>query len=162
MAKPGRRRTPTKILAARGSWLAKTRTGEPQAEGEPTAPVWLKGDALMAWNALLPMLASMGIIGTVDTNAIARYCQLFARWRECEDFISKHGATVAQKNAAGQVEVKEFPQVGRASKLADQLLRLEGQFGMTPSARASLAIQQPKKDRERDGIQNFINPKLVG
>ena len=162
MGKRGPKRTPTKVLAARGSWLAKVRKGEPEADGLPVAPDWLQGPALAAWNALLPMLMNMGIIGRVDTNAIARYCELLARYRECQDFIARYGQTLATKTETG-IEVREYPQVGRASKLADQLLRLEQNFGMTPSARSSLAIDvKAKQARNADGIESYISPKLVG
>lgn len=163
MGKRGPAKTPTAVLAARGSWRAKVRDGEPEASGVPVCPDWLNDDAKAVWFRLLPMLTAMSIVGSVDENALARYAQIFARWKSCEEFIAKHGQVMPVKDESGQVVgMKEFPQVGRASRLADQLLKLEQQFGMTPSARASLAIERPNKNQDNDGKARFFKPKLAG
>lgn len=155
MGRRGPAQTPTAILAARGSWLAKTRQDEPIAAGAPLRPAWLTGAAeIEAWNFVCPLIAGMNVAGAADTNAIARYCRLFARWRECEDFVTKHGMT--------DENFKEYPQVGRAARLADQLLKLEQQFGMTPSARAAMAVRTDGKAKQDKGKSKYFGPKLAG
>jgi len=162
MGKRGVPRTPTAVLRARGSWLAKTRDGEPQATGEPVAPSWMMAEAQAAWDQIIPALANMGVAKGVDANALSRYCTIFARWRECEEFLIRHGTTFPLKNSEGKlVEVKEFPQVGRSGRLADQLLRLEQQFGMTPSARANLVGGGNHAERNSDKGKFFGKPKLA-
>ena len=152
MGKRGPAKTPTAILEARGSWLAKTRKDEPQAEGVPLCPDWLTDEAKLIWNRLLPMLQGIGVVGAVDENAMARYCQTFALWRTCVMFVAEHGM---ENNG------KEYPHTGRASQLADQLLRIERQFGMTPASRANLAIDTTKQPKEPSGKERFFMPKLV-
>lgn len=159
---PGPPKTPTAILEARGSWLAKTRTNEPEATGEPEKPAHLTGLASEAWDRLLPLLMGLGVAGAVDADALARYCSIYARWRACEAFIAKHGMVLPALDADGKLcDMKEFPQVGRASRLADQLLRLEQQFGMTPSARATLGTPLTTKVPDTDGKQRFFQPRLT-
>lgn len=161
MAKRGPAPTPTAVLSARGSWRAKTRTGEPKAAGTPRRPKWLTDEAGKVWARVYPLLTNMGVARRVDENALARYCDTFARWRECCEFIDKHGMVIPVKDADGKLrDMKEFPQVGRASRLADQLLKLEQQFGMTPSARASLVTED--KETDADDKQRFFKPKLTG
>lgn len=165
MGKRGPKRTPTNILAARGSWLAKVRGGmEPVADGRPQPPSWLVGSAKDVWDAMLPMLVDMGIVGRIDSNAIARYCQVLAWWIECKEFIAQYGSTTAHKTDDGRVEITEFPQVSRVAKLGEQLLRIEREFGMTSASRAGMAMEVNKRDKDREvnGIAGYINPKLVG
>lgn len=162
MGQRGPQPTPTPILEARGSWRAKTRDGEPEVTGIPLCPDWLSDDAKQAWNRLIPMLTSAGIIGEVDENALTRYCQTFALWQICAKFTAEHGMTYPVRNVAGKVtDFKEFAQVGRASRLSDQLLRIEQNFGMTPSARASLSVGTTKAKPPSDD-ELFFGPKIAG
>ena len=153
MGRRGPVKIPTKILSMRGSPLAKRRMEEPEGEpGRPTCPAWLSKEAKRAWRELLPMIDGMGILSRTDRNALARYCQTWAKWRLAEEWMMKHGDHIAVQDSTGKVvEIKEPPQVVRAIRLADQLLRLEQQFGLTPSARAGLAKEKrdPYENRGR-------------
>jgi P27 family predicted phage terminase small subunit len=129
-------------LHLRGSWRAKTRTREPQPPAAKVVrPAWLDDEQAAAWDSLAPLLQKMGVLTVVDVEAFARYCVLYTRWRKAEAFLKQYGETYPVKNAAGQVEAfKMFPQVRIATALSEQLLKLELQFGLTPSARARLAM----------------------
>jgi len=123
MGRRGPPRTPTAVLAQRGSWLAKTRPNEPRPAVEsPDRPDWLNDEAAAVWDQVVPFLLEIGVLSRVDSNALARYCVGVVRFQR----LFNH------PNA----------QVTAVSKLAAQLLRLEKQFGMTPSARQS--IQGPR------------------
>ncbi len=143
--------TPTAVLKLRGSWLAKDRTGEPEpSHDRPRCPAWLDSCAKNLWRRLIPQLEAMGVLGTCDRNAVARYCLTFSKWRRAETFLMKHGDTATVRG-----ELKPYPQVKMAMALADQLLKLEREFGLTPSARARLA--KPKDNpNENRGKSRFI------
>lgn len=137
--------TPTSILKLRGSWRANQRKGEAQPPaGAPPCPSYLKGEARKVWRRIVPGLAKAGIITKIDGFALSRYCELLARWRECQDFIDKHGMTHPVKDAAGNlVGLRVYPQVKRGEVTCDQLLKLEQQFGLTPSSRARVRVAEP-------------------
>ena len=83
----------------------------------------------------------MGVLTRIDSNALARYCRLWSRWRKTELFIEKKGEMYPLRNDDGGVKCfMQWPQVAIANKLAQQLTRLEQEFGMTPSARARLQM----------------------
>jgi P27 family predicted phage terminase small subunit len=110
----------------------------------PPCPDWLDAQAKAYWAEVAPMLSNGNVLRRIDGAALARYCQLLARWRKCEEFIQKHGDTYPIKDKKGQVKaVREFPQVRRASDLSAQICRLEADFGMTPSARSRLISTDP-------------------
>jgi P27 family predicted phage terminase small subunit len=83
----------------------------------------------------------MGVLTKADGNTLSRYCRLWSRWRKAEAFIDQHGEVYPLKDDAGNVKcVQQWPQVAIANKLAQQLTRLEQEFGLTPSARARLQL----------------------
>jgi len=54
----------------------------------PAPPADLKTDAQARWVAVLPGLLTRG---SVDLETLRTYCQVWARWREAEDGITKAG-----------------------------------------------------------------------
>ena len=102
MGSRGPARTPTQILKLRGSWLANRREGEPKGDpAAPHCPKWLRKEGKALWKEIVPQLAAMGVLARCDRNAIARYCQTFAKWREAEEFLKEHGAVYPEKDASG-------------------------------------------------------------
>ena len=144
--KPGRKPTPTAILKLRGSTKAIGRKNEVQApSGAVSMPVWLNRSAKAVWKDVTPQLAAMGVLGKIDTNAIARYCDAFARWKkmakilddgETMDFLDDDKKVVKYS--------QQKPQVAIYHKLNDTLMRMEASFGLTPSARVGLTSEQKK------------------
>jgi len=109
--------------------------------GTPKCPSWLDKDAKAAWRQLVPLLEEMRVLTRIDSNALARYCRLWSRWRKAEKFIEEKGEVYTLKDEKGNVRcVQQFPQVSIANKLAQQLTKLEQEFGMTPSARTRIQI----------------------
>lgn len=143
MGRRGPPKTPTSVLALRGSWRAAKRTQEPKPDrAKPTCPTWLPAEAKAKWREIVPQLHAMGVLTKIDRGALARYCQTWALWRTCIDFLNQRGTAHPIKNSRGVVTgVRSYPQLRQANQLAEQLGRLEREFGLTPSARADLAVQ---------------------
>ena len=164
MGKRGPTPTPTKILKLRGSWRADGRGEEPEPSNEiARCPAWLSYAAKGIWKKTTELLDGMGILSSTDVNALARYCHMFARWKELEKFIAEHGEVyVVRDKKIGKVEgaiksIRQYPQVVIAHKLALALLRLEQAFGLTPSARVGLTVTKAK-EKENSKDRFFKNP----
>jgi P27 family predicted phage terminase small subunit len=144
MGRRGPTPTPTSVLKLRGSPLAtqKRLDREPKPPaGKPEPPTWLDSDARAAWDCIVPMLEKTGVLTRIDGNALARYCHFWSRWRKAEQFIAERGEMYPLKDEAGNVRyVQAWPQVAIANKLAQQLLRLEQEFGLTPAARTRIQV----------------------
>lgn len=152
----GRKRTPTAILKFRGSRSANARRDEPTPEpGIPSMPVPLDGEALRCWNDLAPKLSAMGVLAVIDGIALARYCRLWGRWTEAESFIAEHGMTLVTTKKSGQTTHSLYPQVRQAARLAEELLRLEREFGLTPSSRAGLRVTAREPERDSSKLKYF-------
>ena len=82
------------------------------------------------------MLRVMRILTRVDRDALAAYCQCYARWKEAELFLDKHGAVFPIRDEKGGVRcMLPFPQVAISRSSLQMLQRYQQEFGMTPSAR---------------------------
>jgi len=127
--------------------------------GDPTCPSWLDADAKRAWRQLVPMLRAMNVLTRIDGNALARYCRTWSRWRKAEAFIDEHGEMYPLKDESGRVKyMQQWPQVAISHKLAQQLTRLEQEFGMTPSARSRIQLDAPATVDSTNPAAKYVNP----
>ena len=159
MGKRGPAATPTATLKIRGSWRGDVRKNELQPEsGRPRCPAWLRKDAKSAWKQLVPLLDNMGVLTKIDGNALARYCEMWARWRAVSEFVVRHGESFPIKDGQGNlVGFRSLPQARTASHLSGELLRLEQQFGLTPAARVGLTVGERPSTND-DKSRFFMQP----
>lgn len=145
MGKRGPRPLPTAVLEARGSRRARQDKNEPQPPaGKGVCPDWIEPAAKEVWAQMVPILDAMGVLTIADTNALTRYCQMFARWKKAEQFIQQFGETYPVKSGTGVVKCFfQWPQVNLAQKLSTALTKLEQEFGLTPSARSRIDVKTP-------------------
>ena len=80
----------------------------------------------------------MGLLTLADAKAVERYAEIYSRWRDAEGTIREFGQVMRVLKDDGSVVPKKNPAVAIASDLIAHLARLEGQFGLTPAARAGL------------------------
>ena len=111
MAK-GRPPKPTAVKKLEGNpGKRPLNENEPKPSGKaPSCPTWLEPDAKKEWDRLSAVLEAMGLLTSVDMAAFAGYCQAYARWKEAEEFITKHGSII--KTNSGYIQ--QVPQVSIA------------------------------------------------
>jgi len=152
---PGPPPIPQDVLAARGSWRAKTRGAMPcVAPGAPVCPIWLPTEAREVWARLVPELEALGVLAAIDANALARYCVTWVRWRAAELALEVGGSTFVAKSGAPRPR----PEVAIATTLAAALGKLERDLYMTPSSRSRLVVAAPRV--ESDGEKKIKKFKL--
>ena len=126
---------PDHVLKLKGTFAKSKarRRATPRTDGRGIArPTWLPADSRKVWDTLIPMLAELGILHPVDEFVLCRYVVTFARWRLCSLYVDKHGLV--------DEDGHRRPQAAEASRLSDQLLRIEGCFGMSAASRAKLYL----------------------
>lgn len=78
----------------------------------------------------------------VDMAAFAGYCQAYARWKEAEEFIAKHGTIIKSPSGYWQ----QVPQVNIAQSYLKIMNKFCEQFGLTPSSRSRIAVESSSSE----------------
>ena len=109
----------------------------------PVPPPHLDAYALEEWGRVAEGLNAMGILAGIDEKCFAAYCGAYSRWRAAEEELNKLKAgnplsALVLKTVSGNWI--QQPLIGIANKAAGDMVRYASEFGMTPSARARLAM----------------------
>jgi P27 family predicted phage terminase small subunit len=154
----GRRGPPPKptVLKVLNGNAGKHRLNsrEPQPTvGTPHCPEWLSDPGRKIWRRLVPQLRVMKVLALVDADALAAYCHVYTRWRDAEDFLTKHGMVYPIRDDQGRVKcMVQFPQVAIARNLLVVMRAYQQEFGLTPAARARIVVagaEEPNTDARR-------------
>ncbi len=145
----GQMPTPTQVLVARGSRLAKGRAQTPKAfvgppESQECPDVLTTEDERKEWPLLCEKLQQLGVYSDTDIGAMTRYCQL---WPQYTATFREVPVEREMNKRAVKPSEKIFNQW---LKLNHDLLRLEVQFGLTPQSRAGAHVS-PKADKPPHG-----------
>ena len=143
MASRGRKPKPTAIKLLEGNpGCRPLNRAEPKPTGVPVCPDWLEDEAKAEWERMGGILADMGVLTEVDTMAFAGYCQAYARWKEAEEFISRHGSIIRTPNGY----LQQVPQVSIAQTNLKIMLKFCEEFGLTPSARSRISANKSTEE----------------
>jgi len=142
----GRRPEPTRLKLLRGN-PGKRKLDPNEVAPAPAAtlqpPAWLDAEAIVEWNRLAPILHRLGLLTEIDTDALATYCQTWARWREADAQIRRYGMVI--KGKGGYPVISPFVAVANRAMAHMRSFLIE--FGMTPSARTRVKTDPgPKPD----------------
>ena len=134
--KRGRPPKPTELKVLEGN-----RGNRPLNKNEPKPsplvpdqPDWLTAEAKSEWDRIAPKLENLGLLTEVDGAALAGYCMAYARWKEAEEFITKHGLIF--KTPSGYLQ--QVPHVSIAQKYLVIMSGFLTKFGLSPSDRTVL------------------------
>lgn len=130
---------PTAAKIAAGTYRAdRAAANEPATTGRPTCPNWLTPDESKLFRNLVRQFIKMKMVGSIDSNSLARYCRLWFRWRESEQKIQEEGSVLTTDKGYHYAN----PHCGLSRSLSDQLQRIEQSFGMNPSARTRISVAE--------------------
>lgn len=116
----------------------------PAAGDLPSPPEFLTEDARAEWGRVSLQLFHLGMLTSIDVASLSAYCQAYGRWVVAERAI----AAMAEKDPfSGGLMIKtsngnaiQNPLVGTSNKAASDMVRYAAEFGLTPAARARLAL----------------------
>jgi P27 family predicted phage terminase small subunit len=153
----GRPPKPTALKNAEGNLGHRAvNTAEPRpAAAVPSCPSHLGPQAKREWQRVGKLLARHGLLTEVDRAALAAYCTAYGRWVEAEEQVRTLGPVV--KSPTGYPI--QNPYLAIANKAMQQLTRLLGEFGMSPSSRARVAMTQPDDAGDPGAVLRFPGSK---
>ena len=139
----GRTRQPTELLKLTGNERAiKRAKREPKPKPErPACPVSLSSTERRIFNATVEKIESLGLIANTDGAAIGRYAIALARFNRVKKYCDANG--LVYESGSGR---RRAPESVILNETEQTLLKLEREFGLTPSGRAGLQIERPQPE----------------
>jgi P27 family predicted phage terminase small subunit len=142
--------------------IAKGNPGKrPLNKSEPkppsddiTPPDWVTGVARAKWDNVVPKLIGMGVMTNADVDTIARYCTMHEQFVKYLEQCRRGLDVLVIRDDKGKVKyMQSTPAATMLSKLAASMLRIEQEFGLTPSARSNISAAKP---HEEDDLTRFF------
>jgi P27 family predicted phage terminase small subunit len=148
---PGRKRKPTALKLLQGNpGKRPIRQDEPKPEVcVPDPPDHLSNVAKEHWKLIGEQLAEVGILTRIDSDALALYCEAYARWVHANQQLQQFGPLVKAPSGYPM----QSPFLAIANKAFDQLRAMLTEFGMTPSSRTKVHAAKPDED---DAMERFL------
>lgn len=144
MATRGRKPSPTKLKLVRGNpGHRPLPEDEPEiaAPSElPEPPEHLDAEACREWNRTGSLLLAAGLLTELDLSALALFCVAYSRHKDATDQLQEFGML---QRAPGSGFPMQSPYLAISNKAMDQMLKIQAEFGMTPSSRTRVRPTKP-------------------
>lgn len=145
----GRKRKPTRLKVIEGN--RGHRDLDPESEPQftipddmPDPPTMLDEYAREEWDRVAPELYGNGLLTLPDAAGLGAYCQAYSTWRTASEQFAADRQDNAAARSKGLVVITkqgnriQNPLLGIVNKARADMVKLGAEFGLTPSARASL------------------------
>jgi len=105
--------------------------------------------SLEKWAEVVPKLVGMGVMTNADIDTIARYCTMHEQYVKYLEQVRRGLDVLVIRDDKGKVKyMQSTPAATMMTKLAASMLRIEQEFGLTPSARSGLSGKKPQDQDE--------------
>lgn len=156
MGRRGPAKKPTALRVLKNDERLKYE--KPRNEPQPTAdnlaaPPHLYGTALEKWEELRSVLEPAGLLTDADKDSLAQYCTNWQLYLICIETIKKEGMVMEFNGGSGKNYRQSSPHTVTMLKLQAAMVKTAKEFGLTPSARASLDLGDKK---DVDPLEEFI------
>lgn len=121
----------------------------------PKPPEHLSDAEKEKWKSTVRELHPLGLVTTIDKDALAMYCTIYVRWVKAEKMVRDKGEII--KTAAGNII--QNPYLSIANRALDQLNKLGAEFGMTPSSRSRVKTDLLDPDQELERM--LFGPRVT-
>ena len=169
MGKRGPAPEPSILKYIRGNPSKETlNTAEPTPELVPQdfpPPKTLDGKAVEVWNDTVPKLAKMRVLTEADVPTLTRYCIESALYLASYEKVKTHGEEYTHleldpNRTDGRLRIKYTQVAPWATQMHRHhaaMLRIEQEFGMTPSSRSQ--VSTTNGSAESDQIAAFVQKR---
>lgn len=114
-------------------------------------PAWLTdATAKKEWKRLIKELDKINIIGNLDLNNLATYCNAYSQYRKATKQLKSEPLTVEKMTKYG-VQMVPNPLIAVQSKYSDEMRRYASLCGLTIDSR--LKAGSGKIDRQEENIE---------
>ena len=140
---PGRKPKPSELRILEGNREHRPIPSPPKARpARPRAPSWLQKTAQKEWHRIARELHDLGLLTVTDLKALEAYSVCYAKWREAS---GKAKVGVFQSESG---YIAANPLIAVELRYAKEMRAWMTEFGLTPSSRARLSIEEPDEEDE--------------
>lgn len=152
MGRSGPRPKPTALKRLEGKPKKKRNEPKPTADGL-RVPGHLDKDAKLCWSRIVPQLKKLGVATKIDRDSLEIYCTTFSQFRQYQRTIRKEGPVQKIFNEDGSLKyAQERPEIRLAKNAADLMLKIQREFGMTPSSRSTIDLPAGAGESDLDAF----------
>ena len=156
MARTGRPPLPTPIKLMLGGQYRKLNPDEPKVKGVARCPKNLPLEARKHWRRIAGTLEPLGLLSPADGDCFTLLCVALSRWHKAQEQINKLGEVVVFRQRPIQ---NPWCVVAHAAEAT--ILKMAGEFGLTPSARTRLFASPlapiPSSPMDHDAAERYFN-----
>lgn len=136
----GRPRKPTQQKVLEGGRVRDDRdTHGPEVPlNLPSPPVWLCKSGKKHWETLGTQLVALGLLSAIDGDIFALHCDNVAKYGELQEKLGDLAKWV-QNTPNGFEMQSAWMQI--RSRLQEQIIKTGREFGLTPSARSGMRVE---------------------
>lgn len=120
----------------------------------PDSPQPLDEYALEEWNRLAHGLNAVGVLSRMDMGVMAAYCDSYSQWRRATELLRDILHSGPGGNLLSLVQIDKTglmvknPLTERSDKAKADMVKYAAELGMTPVARARIAVEgKPQKSK---------------
>lgn len=155
----GRKKLPSKLKEMQGTTVpCRTVENEMQVDivkDLPEPPEWLSEIGKQEWNKVTQQLFNLKMLHQIDLRLIEAYCNEMSLYIETEQLLRNKGRIQAFKNTDGTLKhTQAVPHQKIAKDALAAALKIATQFGLTPTARASISAPQVNNNTQ---INNYFD-----
>ncbi|MED4586662.1 phage terminase small subunit P27 family [Brevibacillus choshinensis] len=153
----GRKAMPVDVIVAQGktnltkAQIAARREAEAALKGNSdniVCPDWLDDVGKRAWEELSRELIAIGLLTNVDSKALEMAAHYYSQFVKSARTVIDEGQVIMYTNAGGKSNKTAHPAVAISNTSMQQYLKMCGEFGLTPAARARLAMPQVEEKKD--------------
>lgn len=105
-----------------------------------TPPKWLSKEAKKIFNLVKKEFESNELLVNVDVHNLAFFADVYSNYIECSRIIERDGMMVEYTNKSGETQMVPHQLLPKKKQFFEQMSKIMGEFGLSPVARAKLAI----------------------
>jgi P27 family predicted phage terminase small subunit len=157
---PGPRRTPARVMTARGSTWPTAGHGDvlvSNAIDIPDPPEWLPSAAKARYIEVAGFLRSAKALAESDLPVVIRYAVTWAKWAAAEQRLAA-GEEPEFLVTGGRYGDRVSPSPARrtSTEAARELAKLEKVIGLSPADRVGLGLSAPRIGEEDDPVERIL------
>lgn len=114
------------------------------------APTWLGKVGKKEFKFIVDETESIELLTNLDLHVLAVYCNVYEQYVECSRRIIEDGIMM-DNTASTEAGLISHPLFVKQNQLVQQMRQMQTDLGLSPSARARLALSALPKEEKQEG-----------